>query len=456
MGYLSRLLNARNSRSFKAIFLAVLVAVSVIFVNEFGQRNARLSVDQMIEILNTRSKLDELLRFMIDAETGERGYLLTGNKEYLEPYQIAVVQIGKTVDAIRDDYNRDSNQVGSFIKLARNVQKKLTELEITIRLRDSGNEAAWKGILASSLGKELMDEIRSDVDDLSGRVTVAYDQARAKLNWAMILSRLSLVLTTIAALVAFYYYLNTSQLYERDALAAQGRLREQRDRFGIQVVESTAQLRELASYLQVVQETERGKLARDLHDELGSLLTAAKLDVARLRSHVGPAAGDALERIQHLSGVLDMVISVKRRIIEDLRPSSLAHLGLKTSVEILAREFEKSNSVKVDLDIEDVKLEPDAELTVYRLVQESLNNISKYAMAKAVHIALKHEPGTAYVEVVDDGVGFDPNAIVVFRHGLAGMRHRLEAAQGTLIVQSAPGKGTRIKGTLTVPLPTPD
>ena len=109
--------------------------------------------------------------------------------------------------------------------------------------------------------------------------------------------------------------------------------------------ERTASLAELATHLQDVRETERGYLARELHDELGSLLTAAKLDVARLKSRLADTP-DAAQRLQHLTELLNSGIALKRRIIEDLRPSSLSNLGLVASLEILGREFGDASGMR--------------------------------------------------------------------------------------------------------------
>jgi len=110
------------------------------------------------------------------------------------------------------------------------------------------------------------------------------------------------------------------------------------------VRDRTTSLANLATYLQQVREDERGHLARELHDELGSLLTAAKLDVARLKSRLGDQAPEALQRLQHLTETLNRGIALKRRIVEDLRPSSLSNLGLLPSLEILTREFSSAPS----------------------------------------------------------------------------------------------------------------
>ena len=113
----------------------------------------------------------------------------------------------------------------------------------------------------------------------------------------------------------------------------------------------TAELTDLARHLQTVREDERGFLARELHDELGGLLTAAKLDVARLRKRLDTGQPEVAERIVHLGQTLDAGIALKRRIIEDLRPSSLANLGLQRALEILCEEFaQRSRTAGADRD----------------------------------------------------------------------------------------------------------
>jgi signal transduction histidine kinase len=200
-----------------------------------------------------------------------------------------------------------------------------------------------------------------------------------------------------------------------------------------------------------VREDERGYLARELHDELGALLTAAKLDVARLKSKIDHQAPDIAERLRHLNETLNSGIALKRRIIEDLRPSSLSNLGLTAALEILTREHAEGAGIEVETNLEAVQLPEATQLTVYRLVQEALTNISKYAKAKKVLVTVHSYPTHVAVQVRDDGAGFDPAAVRPASHGLAGMRHRVEAAGGRLTITSRPGNGTLVSAVLPQP-----
>lgn len=213
-----------------------------------------------------------------------------------------------------------------------------------------------------------------------------------------------------------------------------------------QVDSRTQEFADLARHLQGAREDERSRLARALHDELGSLLTAAKLDVARIKARVAVASPGALERLGHLNETLNSVVALTRRITEDLRPSSLGNLGLVPALEILSREFAAGASVRVELALQPVRLDPQSELTVFRLVQEALNNAAKYAQAKTVRISLAAVGDRAAISVVDDGVGFDTGVGAGF--GLLGMRYRVEGEGGRLLVESRPGRGTRLGATL--------
>jgi signal transduction histidine kinase len=224
---------------------------------------------------------------------------------------------------------------------------------------------------------------------------------------------------------------NMDELNERERL-----------RLESEVAARTAQLTELANHLQRAREDERNRLARDLHDELGSLLTSAKLDAARIRARLAGTAPEALERLAHLVGTLDSIIALKRRIVEDLRPSSLGHLGLVATLEILAREFAQSAGLEMHCALTPVRLAPPAELVVYRLVQEALTNIGKHARARQVWITLGERDGHVAVSVRDDGTGFDVTARPRSAFGLVGMRYRVEAEGGRLELRSSPGQGT--------------
>ena len=269
------------------------------------------------------------------------------------------------------------------------------------------------------------------------------------LNDDAVVTALELLLLLLLLLWAMLRYRRQTLVLRARQLELQRLLQVEHDRLEIEVAQRTAQLTGLAQRLQTAREDERNRLARDLHDELGSLLTSAKLDAARIRSRLAAGqAPEALERLAHRVSTLDSVIALKRRITEDLRPSALSHLGLVATLEILAREFGERSGVAVHCDLHPVALAPSCELTAYRLAQEAVNNLSKYAGAKNVWLSLAPQGHQAQISVRDDGTGFDTRTLDASANGLVGMRYRVEAEGGTLSVVSAPGQGTLIRALL--------
>jgi signal transduction histidine kinase len=269
-----------------------------------------------------------------------------------------------------------------------------------------------------------------------------------RLHRSLLLGRAGIAALSALSLLAVLLTLHRSLARMGEHQQRQQAARAERDALERAVIERTAQLTDLARHLQTAREDERSRLARDLHDELGALLTSAKLDAARLRSRLTTRAPDALERLEHLVLTLNGVIAVKRRIIEDLRPSALSNLGLVATLEILAREFETTSGVAVHCAFVSVRLDPRAQLVAYRVVQEAITNISKYARARNVWLELASADRTVLLSVKDDGVGFDPGATGGSAHGLIGMRFRVEAEGGRLSVHSAPGQSTVIRASL--------
>jgi len=432
-----------------SLALALLAACILIGINETGYDQSTNALDEIAEASRTRASLNRVLQYVLDAETGSRGYLLTGDPKYLEPYNAAVAEIGHQLDSLRVTYTSNPDEYATLGALTRNVQRKLAEMDLSVRMRKQGNEDAWKFVLMTDVGKEQMDAIREQATKLINASTARMEVSQVQVRKSLLLSRIGIAAVAMAGLLAFYLYLRQTTALELAGERQQQVLQQERDLLERQVRERTATLAELATHLQEVREEERGHLARELHDELGALLTAAKLDVARLKSRLGPQLSpEVSQRLQHLTESLNSGIALKRRIIEDLRPSSLSNLGLTASIEILAREFSERSGIEVAAGVEPVELDESRQLTVYRLVQESLTNVGKYAEAKQVDISVRNYGNHVEVDIKDDGKGFDVSQARPSTHGLAGMRHRVEASGGHLTVVSTPGKGTRISAVL--------
>jgi signal transduction histidine kinase len=440
MTLLSRL---RGSRF--AFPLASLAAIGMFVISETSYQEASSTVDNLGLRGQARTAIQTLWRSLTDAETGQRGYLLTGRKEYLRPFEEGKTSVNEALVWLTGYYAGDPRTADLMARVSVSSREKLSELAVTLRLYDEGKEEAWKSMVLTNIGKERMDDVRSLSEALLKVETALVNEERDKVYRTLALNRIGVSAMTALSLLALFMYLRQTSALVSQREEQRRVVQAERDQLEIEVAERTDQLTELARHLQTAREDERSHLARELHDELGALLTAAKLDVARLKSRLGAATPEIAERVQHLNDALNSGIALKRRIIEDLRPSSLSNLGLVAALEILIAEWSGSTEIAVERALEPVTLRETGELTVYRLVQEALTNVSKYARATKVEIRVTANAGTVRVSVRDDGIGFDPRQRRASAHGLLGMRYRLESEGGRMVLSSAPGRGTVIE-----------
>jgi len=435
--------------------LAALAALALIFISETAYYQSTRAMEALDTVTAARNHLMSLSRRIVDAETGQRGYLLTARKEYLAPYRDAAHDIDSDLHWLRSYYAAKPAQIALVDKLESRLNSRLSELDQTLRLFDEGKEEAWRTFVLTDIGKEKMEEIRSVLDQLLAAENRKDTAGRRDVFETLMLNRIGVATMSALSLLALGMYLRQTAALEAHRRERQEAIEAERDQLEQEVTRRTAQLTELAQqltelaqHLQTAREDERSRLARELHDELGALLTAAKLDAARIKSRLGTTSPEASERLTHLSDILNNGIALKRRIIEDLRPSSLSNLGLLAALGIQSREFAERSGVEVDCQLTPVKLKPNVELTAYRMVQEAFTNIAKYARASKVEVRLVEENGQARIWVRDDGVGFDTRQRRASAHGLVGMRYRVEADGGRFTLESAPGQGTCVRATL--------
>jgi len=441
---------SRLRRSAFALPLAVTVAALMVGVSELGFREAHGQMTRLVVIVKVRVALTNVMRRVADAESGQRGYQLTGSDDYLTPYRDASLDVHNTLNTLRAHYRvlDDAAAEPRLDELAGHLRTKLREMDEVIALQQAGRQAAALALVGTGIGRDRMDSIRAITDALARREDGLLALAVGQVFDTLLLHRIGVAAMTAISVLVLGLYLRQRQTIDQQRALQQRAIQAERDRLEVDVHARTRELTELAGHLETAREDERARLARDLHDELGALLTAAKLDVARMRPKLAQLLPDLLPRVQHLVESLDSGIALKRRIIEDLRPSTLSNLGLLPALEILCAEFGDRLGVPLSTALAPVALTPSAELTVFRLVQEALTNIAKYAAASAVRVVVQSDGAIARISVHDDGRGFDTGAAGHARHGLIGMRYRVAAESGRLQVQSAPGQGTCITAEL--------
>jgi two-component system sensor histidine kinase UhpB len=205
--------------------------------------------------------------------------------------------------------------------------------------------------------------------------------------------------------------------------------------------------RESARQALTVQEGERQRIARELHDEVGQIFTAIMLQIESLAAHVPAELGDELDELRETArtGATDV-----RRIAARLRPEALEDLGLQSALSALSSAFAEQSRIAVDRRLEQVgDLDPERELVIYRVAQEALTNVARHARAEHVEVSLRRVDGTAELCVRDDGVGLPPDAMTS-SNGIRGMRERAMLVGARLDLRSGRDGGTQV--THSVPL----
>ncbi len=221
--------------------------------------------------------------------------------------------------------------------------------------------------------------------------------------------------------------------------------------------EALRQLRALSRRLETVREEERTRIARELHDELGVMLTCLKIDLSQLNRAVSMVDTHAVrvhlqDKILSMMQPIDNTIALVQRLVTDLRPGVLDDLGLVAALEWLAQEFHKRTGIACVFrsSLEDVEIDREQATTAFRICQEALTNVARHARATEVTVCLEQTSRRLLLEVKDNGRGIPAEKVSDAQSlGLLGMRERAERLGGTVIVTGRPGEGT----TVTVSLP---
>jgi signal transduction histidine kinase len=225
------------------------------------------------------------------------------------------------------------------------------------------------------------------------------------------------------------------------------------------VAQALREAKSLARRLVEVQENERRSIARELHDEAGQALASLRYGLRLLEREIDEG-GSATERVAELMQRTDAVIDSLHRLVADLRPASLDHLGLEAAL----RQYSRSAGSKFGLEVRfkargfgSERLPQVVETALYRVVQEAMVNVVRHARATRVDVLLERHGERVLVMIEDDGVGFEPDRVGSGSHfGLLGLQERAEALGGTLVVESTPGTGTTIVVEVASADPHPD
>lgn len=432
------------------LVLAAVINVAALNLAERGFSELRDTANWVAHTQRAQTLIEHVLRLAVDAETGQRGYLLSGRDGQVERYTAARSELPDTLRELADLVRDNPVQVGQVATVRTLLDTRLDVLEKGIELKRAGNDAALAEWMDGRDGKIAMDSLRLALDGMASEERTLYDRRFRTLEQSLRLARWALYL--IVGLNIFLVSLGAvflAQDSRRRRVEAKEAARRNAQ-LSQTVLDRTAELAELSHYLQRVQEDERARIAREIHDELGGTLAAAKIDLQMLSNKLAPAH-DPQIRLSRAMAAIDDAVQVKRRIIEDLRPSVLDNLGIGQALKWQCAEFAKRSGVPchVELNDEHLVLPPAESIAMFRVIQEALTNIGKHAGASNVAVSLRRDGERWVLRIADDGVGIAAEKLRgTLGHGLVMMRERARALGGEFSIATRGHRGTVVEVTL--------
>ncbi|HEY1327130.1 MAG TPA: CHASE3 domain-containing protein [Casimicrobiaceae bacterium] len=431
------------------LVLGVVVSLSILGFAELGYRRLEYANRAMGAALEMESAVNETLALVSDAETGQRGYLLTGDASYLEPYRAAMPKIDAALSRLRELVVASGTQsmVDRASRLSSLIGGKMNELETTIAMNEKNGREAAMQLVNTGIGKKTMDDIRNEAGAILDELHKSALNGGARWAQDIEFGRVGMLAMTGFTIVLLMV---VGTLARREIMSRESKrqsLVEERERLEQEVGTRTAELSELSNYLQTVREEEKSRLARDIHDELGGILVGAKMDVAWVAERFRNREPEVAAKLKRALAMLDEGVEMKRRIIEELRPTLLDNLGLGSAIDWQVHQVCDRAGLQCTLNLgDDVELPPDVTIALYRIVQEALTNIVKYAKARRVEVELVQSSEGVSLLIRDDGVGLpagaDTNAL---SHGISGMRQRVRALGGEFQIRGKPRAGTTLE-----------
>jgi signal transduction histidine kinase len=432
------------------VLVLLLAAVGGLFVAaQSGERRLE-NASRRVELGAQRERaLSDVLQLLSQAESSQRGYILVGNADYLVPFQEASGRIAAAQARLAAAFSTSAGPLRADIgQIQRLSDAKFTEMRQTLEVFRTRGRAASVQLIRTDVGVQTMTQI----NDLARKIQAEQtnEMLEASRSWRtsrwVSLATTSTALATSLGLVFLLTRQGLRHMRSKDREAQE--LAERQAELERLVSMRTEELSELSTHLQSMAEQEKSALSRELHDELGGLLVAARMDVSWLEDRLATNDPEVRSYFKRVHETLQAGVDVKRRVVENLRPTLLDNLGLYPALRWqVADTCGRAGLTCIEhYPDEELQLTPEASITVFRIVQEALTNILKHARARTVEISIESDTQWLRVRVRDDGVGLPPQRLPPLRsHGLAAMRHRAEGLGGQCQIRRAPGAGAEVE-----------
>ncbi|HXC59394.1 MAG TPA: CHASE3 domain-containing protein [Steroidobacteraceae bacterium] len=427
------------------VLLPLLASIALVVLG-FSVTEARRS--QTLELADLLRERQDVIRLLtettskaMEAESAQRGFLLTGEAKYLAPLEMGLVDARARLDELMLRYQKLApEEVKVLQQVVEDLRIKAQEMRQSVALLKQGKPREALALVKSDLGLYQMFAISTSLESLRGRER---ERVLAGLNqWGEAL-RVNTIINVCGMVFTIGVLIILGLLVTRDIRRREGFATD----LAAQIDARTAELRDLSRHMSRVAEAEKHALARELHDELGGLLVAMRMDISQIRKRLGPMTDPDLQaRWERVEQALSAGVELKRRVIEDLRPTLLDNMGLFTALRWLAQQRCEQAKLYLRMDglDEDIEVPPETAIAVFRTTQEAIANVVKHSGARRIILTAKVNEKLT-VTIADDGHGLPPGSETkVGSHGLKQMRFRMESVGGTLSFESNEVGGTTV------------
>ena len=417
----------------------ILIANGIsLFHNLQSLKGANFLLSQTARVADRLQYLNVLV---LDAESSMRGYFISGRDAYLGPTKTALTESESEFKELQTLLADSPSQLKNLAQLQTLVRRKLGIMSQAIDVYKQGGLDEIVKIARLSDGRSSMDEIRLQVvimEQEQNELLVARSAAFYREYQKAVILGMSINTVAIVVLIMFYQLVRRSF---KNRAAIEHALQSANETLESTVQQRTEQLSVLSRHLISISEEEKVRLSRELHDEMGANLTSISMDIAAVTVRLQKTDPELAAQLKRARSTLMETVEMKRRIVENLRPSLLDNLGLCAAIESYCDEFSRLTQLRCDCDIApeieaDARQSGDLSIALFRIVQESLTNIRKYAKASKVSVMLNRTEQGLVLRVIDDGIGIAANTLVKpMSHGLLGMRERALLLGGTLTIR---------------------
>jgi signal transduction histidine kinase len=435
----------------QVVLVALLLAavLGLFIAAESGQRRLEDASRQVQQAAQRQGALANLWQLVRQAESSQRGYILTDNSNYLMPFQEASGDLPQALGRLEQAFAAAAPAVRTDIaEVERLVNAKFAEMRDTLEAYRTRGRAAALELMRTDVGvltmRRIDDRVRSVEKSETANILHASEAWQTR-RWVSLATTFAAFAATIG-LVLLLSRLVMRQLRFREREAAE--LAQRHAELEQLVERRTEELSELSTHLQSLAEQEKSALSRELHDELGGLLVAARMDVSWIEERVKSQDAEVQAHFGRVHAALQSGVDVKRRVVENLRPSLLDNLGLFPALRSQVADSCGRAGLRCleRYPDEELHLNPESSITVFRIVQEALTNIVKHARAQRVEVTVEPRPPWLMLRIRDDGVGLPLERLRALRsHGLAAMRQRAAGLGGHWQVRRPTSGGTEIE-----------